>query len=117
MNAQRFQKWLSESLIPNLPQNSLIIRDNAPYHNTLSPCSPPTPSCKKERIWNWLIENQIPCERESLKAEWVAILKRIAPSPLYEVDEMAKKPGHEILRTPPYHPELQPIELCWGIGL
>jgi len=45
----------------------------------------------------------------------VAILKRIAPSPLYFVSEMAKKHGHEILRTPPYQPELQPIELCWGI--
>ena len=28
---------------------------------------------------------------------------------------MAKKQGQEIVRTPPYHPELQPIELCWGI--
>ena len=23
--------------------------------------------------------------------------------------------GHKILRTPPYHPELQPIEICWGV--
>ena len=23
--------------------------------------------------------------------------------------------GHSILRTPPYHPELQPIETCWAI--
>ena len=23
--------------------------------------------------------------------------------------------GHKILRTPPYHPELQPIEKCWGV--
>jgi len=42
-------------------------------------------------------------------------LKKLSPLPVYEVDEIAKKPGHEILRTPPYHPELQPIELCWGI--
>ena len=43
------------------------------------------------------------------------MLKKIAPLPVYEVDEMARRDGHEILRTPPYHPELQPIELCWGI--
>jgi len=24
-------------------------------------------------------------------------------------------PDHSILRTPQYHPELQPIETCWGI--
>jgi len=50
-----------------------------------------------------------------LKAELVIALKKIAPLPVYEVDEIAIKSGHEILRTPPYHPELQPIELCWGI--
>ncbi len=115
MNAALFQKWFREKLIPNIPNNALIIMDNAPYHTTLSACSAPTPSCKKERIWTWLLENQIPCEPNSLKAELVTVLKKIAPSPVYEVDEMAKKQGHDILRTPPYHPELQPIELCWGI--
>ena len=50
-----------------------------------------------------------------MKAELVAALNKIAPLPIYEIDEIAKKQGHEILRTPPYHPELQPIELCWGI--
>jgi len=43
------------------------------------------------------------------------VLKKIAPLPVYKVDEMAKIHGHEILRTPPYHPELQPIELGWVI--
>ena len=28
---------------------------------------------------------------------------------------MALKRGHTILRTPPYHPELQPIETCWAV--
>ena len=28
---------------------------------------------------------------------------------------IAAQADHEILRTPPYHPELQPIETCWGI--
>ncbi len=115
MNAALFQQWFSEKLIPNIPDNAMIIMDNASYHNTLSSCSPPTPNSKKERIWNWLIENQIPCEKSSLKVELVTVLEKIAPLPVYEVDEMANKQGHEILRTPPYHPELQPIELCWGI--
>ena len=115
MNSALFQKWFREKLIPNIPNNSLIIMDNASYHNTLSACSPPTPACSKERIWSWLIENDIPCEENSLKAELIMVLKKMPLSPLYEVDEIAKKQGHEILRTPPYHPELQPIELCWGI--
>jgi len=85
MNAGLFQRWFSEKLLPNIPEGSLIIMDNAPYHNTLSSCSPPTPQCSKERIWNWLIENQIPCAVNSLKAELVAVLKKIAPLPFMKL--------------------------------
>lgn len=115
MNAALFQRWFRERLLPNIPHNSLIVMDNASYHNTLSPSSPPTPKCSKERIRNWLIESQFPCDESSLKAELVAALKNLSPIPVYEVDEIAKRSGHEVIRTPPYHPELQPIELCWGI--
>jgi transposase len=31
------------------------------------------------------------------------------------IDKIAREAGHSILRTPPYHPELQPIETCWAI--
>ena len=39
----------------------------------------------------------------------------MAPEPTYVIDEMARQRGHEVVRTPPYHPELQPIEICWGV--
>jgi len=29
--------------------------------------------------------------------------------------KLAKTDGHKILRTPQYHPELQPIEACWAV--
>ena len=50
-----------------------------------------------------------------LKAELVEILNKIVPKPTYALDEIAAKHGHDILRTPPYHPELQPIETCWAV--
>jgi hypothetical protein len=31
------------------------------------------------------------------------------------IDEIARSHGHEVIRTPLYHPELQPIETCWGV--
>ncbi len=43
------------------------------------------------------------------------ILIKLAPEPIYAVDELAASFGHKVLRTPPYHPELQPIETCWGV--
>src|ERR1043166_2344722 len=34
--------------------------------------------------------------------------------PTYEVDEIAAQHGHEVLRLPPYHCDLNPIELVWA---
>ncbi len=59
--------------------------------------------------------NDIPCRDDCLKVELVTILQRLAPNPTYIMDEIARKKGHKVLRTPPYHPELQPIEVCWGV--
>ena len=115
MNWELFRKWFTEMLIPNIPQKALIIMDNASYHNTLSADSPPTPISSKKKIIQWLEHNKIYCRDDCLKPELVEILKKIAPEPIYEIDEIAKTYGHDVLRTPPYHPELQPIETCWGV--
>lgn len=47
----------------------------------------------------------------------VAIPDRTMRSELASMDMSmteARKHGHEVLYTPPYHPELQPIEMIWG---
>jgi transposase len=115
MNEALFHKWFVEKLLPNIPDNSMIIMDNATYHNTLTDYSAPTPACSKERIRSWLESNKIVCKDDCLKVELVEILKKIAPEPTYETDVIARRQGHDIVRTPPYHPELQPIEICWGV--
>jgi len=115
MNWELFRKWFTEMLIPYLPERSLIIMDNASYHNTLSEYSPPTPISSKKKIIEWLSHNKIYCRDDCLKPELVEILKKIAPEPIYEITEIARSYGHDVLRTPPYHPELQPIETCWGV--
>ena len=115
MNSELFKKWFSKKLLPNLPKQCIIVMDNASYHNTLSAHSAPTPSCAKEKIRHWLEENKIPCRDDCLKVELAEILKKIGPSPTYEIDEIAASHGHEVVRTPPYHPELQPIETCWAV--
>ena len=115
MNHTLFSKWFTEQLLPNIPKNSLIIMDNASYHNVLSEHSDPTATCKKEKISAWLKKNGVPVCEDSLKAELVEILEKMVRSPTYALDEIAARQGHEVLRTPPYHPELQPIEPCWGV--
>ena len=115
MHHDLFTTWFTEQLLPNIPENSLIIMDNASYHNTLSRHSAPTATCKKDEIRSWLKKNGIPVRDDCLKAELVEIRDKLAPAPTYALDELATDQGHEILRTPPYHPELQPIETCWAV--
>ncbi len=115
MNGHLFQKWFKEKLIPNIPEHSNIILDNASYHNVLSEISAPIPQSSKSRIYDWLLLNKIPCNPDCLKAELVEILKKQPVEPTYIIDEIAQKAGHQIIRTPPYHPELQPIEICWAV--
>ena len=33
MDAENFEKWSSEKLIPNLPPRTVVVVDNASYHN------------------------------------------------------------------------------------
>ena len=41
---------------------------------------------------------------------------KYAPTPECKLDRLAlAQGGHKILRTPQYHPELQPIEACWAV--
>ena len=115
MNHELFARWFTEQLLPNIAEPSLIIMDNASYHNALSGHCAPTATGKKADLGAWLQTNGIPVSDDCLKAELVEILAKLAPPPLYALDELANAQGHEILRTPPYHPELQPIETCWAV--
>ncbi len=116
MNWNLFKRWFTDMLLPNIPEHSLIIMDNAPYHNILSEHSPPTSQSSKQKIREWLEQNKIYCRDDCLKPELVEVLAKIAPEPIFAVDEIAIAHGHKVLRTPPYHPELQPIETCWGVA-
>ena len=75
MHHELCRKWFSEQLLPNIPQASLLIMDNAPSHNVLSPHAAPTASCKKAEIRAWLMKNRIPVREDCLKAELMEILR------------------------------------------
>ncbi|XP_046556574.1 uncharacterized protein LOC124265791 [Haliotis rubra] len=36
------------------------------------------------------------------------------PPPVYQIDNLLKLHGHEVIRLPPYHCDLNTIELVWG---
>jgi transposase len=50
-----------------------------------------------------------------LKPELYETCKQLGPPPPLRLDLIAEAAGHTIIRTPQYHPELQPIETVWAI--
>jgi transposase len=115
MDWGNFSKWFTEQLLPNIPENSIIIMDNASYHNTTEESTFPKSNARKENIRKWLDDKGIPWGEDLLKAELYALCKSFEPKPEYKIDKIVEAAGHSILRTPQYHPELQPIEMCWGV--
>jgi len=115
MGWENFSRWFKEQLLPNIPDRSIIIMDNASYHNAEAESSFPRSNSSKEYLRKWLDDTEIPWGQDLLKAELYALCKSNEPKPEYKIDKIAEAAGHSVLRTPQYHPELQPIEMCWGI--
>lgn len=113
MNFDNFMKWLEQKLIPNLPEKSVLILDNVAYHNVqIDKC--PTQSTRKADIQLWLQRHGIPFTAEMLKPELLELCKTNKPAPTYRVDQLLKTHGHLALRLPPYHADLNAIELIWS---
>lgn len=110
-----FTKWVMEKLIPNLTKPAIIVMDNAPYHSVIRNKAP-TSSSKVSEIKLWLSENNVPFEDSLRKPNLLMLVKQHRPQPVYEIDELLSEHGHTVVRLPPYHCDLNPIELIWGIA-
>lgn len=115
MNAANFTKWVTEKLIPNLNEPSIIVMDNAPYHSVVKNKAP-TSATRVNDIKIWLLENNIAFDPALRKPSLLDLVKKHKPDPVYEIDELLGEHGHEVVRLPPYHCDLNPIELIWGIA-
>lgn len=113
MNAEVFENWF-KNIIEKLDDNCIIVMDNASYHSRKVE-QIPTEKNKKQDIYNWLKEKKIPFPEDLLKRELLNVVKNHKEQ--YEarvVDEMAKAKNKTVVRLPPYHCELNPIELIWA---
>jgi transposase len=114
INGENYIRWLKEKVIPNLEPNSGLVIDNAPYHN-IQKDKAPTSNSNKETMKNWFCVRNIPfCDNVS-KEQLYEIIKAYKPKyKTFLVDEIMAANGHTVLRLPPYHPDLNPIELIWA---
>nr|CAH7720764.1 unnamed protein product [Callosobruchus chinensis] len=70
---------------------------------------------KKNDMKKRLRQRNIPLSEEILKAELYSLIKIYKPRyKTYEIDKIITEAGHSVLRLPPYHPDLNPIELVWA---
>jgi transposase len=75
----------------------------------------PTTSWRKEDIKQWLLAKNMPFPDNSLKLELLQTVDSVRSEYTSCVaDEMAKQRGMTVCRLPPYHCELNPIELVWS---
>ena len=121
MDDHNFTKWFTAQLLPNIPDNAVIIMDNAPYHNVFQEDGVPLLTSKKIVLQKWLSDNNIKFKREFLRTQLIDLINKYRPVRTYKLDYMLKNDPKcrtrniEILRIPQYHPELQPIEKCWAV--
>ena len=113
MNAENYEKYF-EKICKLLKPNSLIIIDNASYHSRNSDDYPKS-KWKKAQFEQWLKENKVNFPSDALRSElWVLCKTHRNEKNAKVVEKIAKKYGMEVLRLPPYHCELNAIELIWA---
>ncbi|KAL4098134.1 hypothetical protein QTP88_022796 [Uroleucon formosanum] len=114
MNKDNYYKCVTEKLLPNLSKNSVVVLDNATYHCHQSNRAPNSNSLKKDMI-NWLTENNISFNSTMFKPQLYDIIRKHKQVFIkYSLDGILSKEGHDIIRLPPYHPDLNPIEMIWS---
>nr|XP_034190697.1 uncharacterized protein LOC117608992 [Osmia lignaria] len=112
MNDDTFFDWF-RSFLPMLRDRAVIVMDNAPYHSVKVE-KYPNMSWEKNAIISWLVGKGERIEPHYVKAQLMELAQKHRHQNNYVIDEYVEQHGHEILRLPPCHCELNPIELAWA---
>ena len=104
---------LADKLIPNLPPKCVLMMDNAAYHN-MEVDRRPLKATKKDLIQEWLTRHGIQWSAGMLKDELLELCKTHPQEPVYVLNQMLSQHGHLALCLPPYHADLNLIELIWA---
>ncbi|ETK70667.1 hypothetical protein L915_22006, partial [Phytophthora nicotianae] len=113
-DAALFEKWFTK-LCMTLQQygNCIIHMDGASYHKRQEDPAP-TRRTTKAAIQSWLFRRKIDFEPSWFIPQLLELVKAHKTKPSYVAARIAREHNHTLLYTPPYHPELQSIELIWG---
>lgn len=94
--------------------------DNAAYHKTKPPWTPVASTMSKAALMEYVSKHNLevahdPQHKTILRDEYAAAVQEHIK---YNVKSMleieAEKLGHKVIFTPPYHSDMEPIELVWA---
>ena len=113
MNAECYEKYF-ENVCKLLKPRSVIIIDNASYHSRNDE-NYPISTWRKAKYQEWLQKNNVTYGTDALRSELWLLCKRHRDAKSCKIiDKIAERNGHEVLRLPPYHCDLNAIELIWA---
>jgi hypothetical protein len=112
MNSVVFLEWFENQLMPALKNSSLVVLDNASYHNVKTEDMVCPNFCQKKAVLqNYLTHHYIPFSATDTKKILQMYMKQKKTPVVYKTDKIANLHGHEVLRTPVRHCEPNPIVL------
>ncbi|XP_076651823.1 uncharacterized protein LOC143358530 [Halictus rubicundus] len=113
MNGDIFLEWFRKFL-PMLRDGAVIVMDNESYHSVKLERYP-TIGWQKKDIITWLKGKGEKLDPSYVKSQLVMLVEKYRHrEDNYVIDEYAKEHGCTVLRLPPYHCQLNPIELAWA---
>ena len=93
----------------------MIILDNEKYHKTYDRFVPKSYKMKKQACIDYLKRRGEKLKgKESAVQLKVKVREYISKNVLFHIQKLAGKKGHEVVYTPAYHSDLQPIEYVWA---
>lgn len=90
-----------------------MVVDNASYHNKEYEFAPSL-NTKKADMQSWLTQKGISYTQDMLKPQLYKLIKLHEEQyKIFSIDKILSEHGHDVLRLPPYLPDLNPIN---GLG-
>ena len=118
-NSQHFERWWENTVLDKLPDQSVVVIDNAKYHlRQTKDSKKPKTGLRKVKIQEWLAEREISFDPKDtipillMKSKSVFLLKKSAGG-YYGKDCARTRKDIQTLRLPVGHSELNPVELIW----
>ncbi|XP_046428432.1 uncharacterized protein LOC124183682 isoform X2 [Neodiprion fabricii] len=109
-----FLNWFKR-VLPLLDENCVIVMDNDPPHCIKQELLPDT-LWTKGAIIGWLQSKGAVVDYTMAKAELLHIVELEKKKfNRYVIEELANKANKIVLRLPPYHCDINPIEMAWSM--